>query len=282
MTHDGRFLITWWDNFNGQTELLAQRYDAEGEPIGSPYPVHGTGTEGSRLDPDVEVTESMIQFLWSDSRRAKGWDIRARRVDWNFSGAPSPVRLSQWNANVEGRRVALEWQTVSEIDFSGFHVWRAPAESEAGSAQFPREIAARLTADLISAQGEGGYSFVDAAPPAGFVEYWLESIDRDGTSAFYGPQTVRVQLAPGRFAWPNPFHDSVRLHFPDTKAEAIQILDVAGRVVRELDAPAAESTWLWDGRSAEGGQTPAGVYFARPKDPVLQQEMGSLKLLRIR
>lgn len=282
MTPDGRFLITWWDNFRGHTELFAQRYDPEGEPIGSPYPVHGTGDEGSRLDPRVEVTESMIQYLWSDSRRAKGWDIRVRRVDWGFSGEPSPVRLSRWDASVDSRGVALAWQTASEIGFSGFHVWRSAAESEIGSAQFPAEQAARLTSSLLGAAEEDRYSFLDSAPPIGFVEYWLEAVDGDGSSEFFGPQTVRVSLASGQLSWPNPFHDSVQLRLPGGKDGAIQILDVTGRIVREIARPEAGSTWLWDGRNEEGGVVPAGVYFARAKDPLVRGEGQSLKLLRIR
>lgn len=283
MTPDGHFLVTWWDNSRGHTELLAQRYDPEGTPIGSPYPVHGTGEEGSRLDPHVEVTESMIQFLWSDSRRAKGWDIRTRRVDWDFSGEPSPVWLSQWDASVDAGGVSLQWRTDFESGFSGFHVWRAPAESEAGSAAFPKDVAARLTRDPLGARGTGTYAFVDAAPPAGYVEYWLEAVDRDGSSEFFGPRTVRVQLAASALAWPNPFHDSVRFRLPGVSGDAtIQILDITGRLVRDIGAPDA-STWIWDGRNADGVVMPAGVYFARPKDPLQRQDTGSsLKLLRVR
>ena len=118
-------------------------------------------------------------------------------------------------------------------------------------------------------------------PPAGFVEYWLEAVDRDGSSEFFGPRTVRVQLNASALAWPNPFHDAVQLRLPGVDGGTIQILDITGRLVREISVPEA-STGIWDGRNADGLVMPAGVYFARPKDPLLRRDVEASKLLRVR
>ncbi|MCA9729627.1 MAG: hypothetical protein KC729_18215, partial [Candidatus Eisenbacteria bacterium] len=56
MAPNGNFIITFWDNSSGQTDLVVQRYDPDGNPMGDSYSMHGTGTDGSRLDPKLEVT----------------------------------------------------------------------------------------------------------------------------------------------------------------------------------------------------------------------------------
>ena len=49
------------------------------------------------------------------------------------------------------------------------------------------------------------------------------------------------------------------------RVEAVEILDLQGRVVRALAPPAAGAAvrFAWDGRDARGVRVPAGVYQAR-------------------
>jgi hypothetical protein len=65
-------------------------------------------------------------------------------------------------------------------------------------------------------------------------------------------------------AAPNPFAADVRfaLDGPATPGRIVTIHDVAGRLVRRLDAEASD-VLLWDGRDASGRATPGGIYFAR-------------------
>ena len=90
-----------------------------------------------------------------------------------------------------------------------------------------------------------------------------------------------VQLNASALAWPNPFHDAVQLRLPGVDGGTIQILDITGRLVREISVPEA-STGIWDGRNADGLVMPAGAYFARPKDPLLRRDVEASKLLRVR
>lgn len=77
-------------------------------------------------------------------------------------------------------------------------------------------------------------------------------------------------------AEPNPFRGEVRVELtgpsdaPQARAESgraqtLQVVDAAGRVVRTLSAAtgAPGIEWHWDGRDAAGRRAPAGVYYLR-------------------
>ena len=113
---------------------------------------------------------------WEDS----GGDIMTRE---NCSG-PTSVELASLNASVSGLDVRLEWQTSSEIDLVGFHVWRSKEADTNGYS--------RITEQVIQAQGgptqSVNYELVDADLEAGRTYFYkLEAIDASGESTFHGP-----------------------------------------------------------------------------------------------
>ena len=82
---------------------------------------------------------------------------------WYGASVPTAVEPAWFTAMPRGGAIALAWETVSEIDLLGFHVYRA------GAVDGPRM---RLTEDLLPGQApgtpEGGsYEFVDAAAAPG-------------------------------------------------------------------------------------------------------------------
>ncbi|MCA9729090.1 MAG: T9SS type A sorting domain-containing protein, partial [Candidatus Eisenbacteria bacterium] len=173
----------------------------------------------------------------------------------------------------------LAWQTSSELDFSGFHIWRQLGESADVGAR-PDATAERLTVAPITSPN-GTYSYLDAAAPSGFVGYWLEAVDRNGTSEFFGPRSLRVHEKDAT-AWPNPFQSTVELRLPNGTQTPVRILDVTGRVVRELATPVEGASWSWDGRDASGREVPAGIYFVRTRLDTGRSSGTEIKLLRVR
>lgn len=91
--------------------------------------------------------------------------------------------------------VRLSWETRSEVDVAGFHVWRATASD----AEY-----ARLTGSLIPALGgpsEGAeYVYEDADAPLGEAcLYQVEEVGYGGESAFHGPVEAEAgEAAPAR------------------------------------------------------------------------------------
>jgi hypothetical protein len=106
---------------------------------------------------------------------------------------PTLIELASFTATAHDGYVLVEWETASEIDNTGFNLWRS--EAEAG-------LYTRLNADLIPARGGpttgASYSYDDEAVTNG-VTYWykLEDVDIHGVSTFHGP----VSATPRRLHW---------------------------------------------------------------------------------
>jgi len=89
-----------------------------------------------------------------------------------------------------GNTVIVGWETASEVDTAGFHIWRAdkrnPEESDF----------VRITGQLIPAEGGPSqgkiYSFIDLNVENGHpYRYKLEDVDLNGESRFSDPVMVR-------------------------------------------------------------------------------------------
>jgi len=67
--------------------------------------------------------------------------------------------------------------------------------------------------------------------------------------------------------WPNPVRGSARFAItaPAGVAARLELLDLAGRRVRALDAPPGAGTIVWDRTDEQGRRMPAGVYLARAR-----------------
>jgi hypothetical protein len=85
-------------------------------------------------------------------------------------------------------RVRLTWQTDSEIDLAGFHLYRSTDAASLGT---------RITMDPVWSQGPGSiqgytYSFDDLLLMAANERrvYWLEALHSDGGVERYGPLQV--------------------------------------------------------------------------------------------
>jgi hypothetical protein len=93
-----------------------------------------------------------------------------------------------------------------------------------------------------------------------------------------GPEVASLDASDGDavatrrlVATPNPAR--ARVELADASGVAlgapVVVVDVSGRVVRELAVPGAASparALVWDTRDAAGGEVPDGVYFARTRD----------------
>jgi hypothetical protein len=118
----------------------------------------------------------------------------------NFSPqAVTAVDLASFTAEPQGRAVLLAWETASEVDNLGFHLYRAM------SPEGPRT---QLDDRLIPGQMPGSpagaaYTFLDqTAVPGLTYYYWLEDVDVYGVGTLHGPVSVQAQvlrrLLPGR------------------------------------------------------------------------------------
>ena len=107
-----------------------------------------------------------------------------------YAPTQTPITLVSFYAAAKDRAVLLTWETATEADTAGFHLWRA--DSEAG-------IYARITQALVPSQGDAthgaAYAFTDSNVTAGATYFYkLEDVDLEGRSTFHGPVSARVPL----------------------------------------------------------------------------------------
>ncbi|MEW6221688.1 MAG: hypothetical protein AB1634_19445 [Thermodesulfobacteriota bacterium] len=126
------------------------------------------------------TASNCLRYNSANAQGQRGEDCGAGAVDltaFTAAGAPAGITLS--------------WQTATEVDHAGFHIWRAPAGSDAF---------AQVSCDLIPGQGDAAqgfaYQFQDPAVEPG-QGYWykLEAVDSQGGREFFGP--VGAVAGPG-------------------------------------------------------------------------------------
>jgi aminopeptidase N len=135
--------------------------------------------------------------------------------------------------------------------------------------RFPLEVRITTTAGdtLVSAWVEGDSEVLAFQLPDKPLSVELDPFNKILDRHYLGDKTgvTEVTPPPARLrAWPNPFHDSVRIQ--ETGAAGalteVEIFDVQGRRVRTL-RDSGLSGLAWDGRSDAGRSLPPGVYFVR-------------------
>ena len=114
-------------------------------------------------------------------------------VDHLQSGdAPTLIELASFEAVSQGPAVLVRWETASEIDSEGFHLWRAleGEESQEGDEEY-----IRITWSILPSEGGPlwGAHYEHLDEDVGFGRtylYKLEAVDIYGRSTFHGPVEI--------------------------------------------------------------------------------------------
>jgi hypothetical protein len=138
-----------------------------------------------------------------------------------------PVVLEEFVAKAIGKAVELRWTTSSEEDNDFFAV-----ERSLDGLNYTKigMVPGHGTTDV-----EREYTFTDRRPATGVQFYRLVQTDFDGTSAVFGPLSVRVDaLEQEMTVYPNPLRNDVltiRVHGFETGELVFRIADLNGRTV---------------------------------------------------
>jgi len=103
---------------------------------------------------------------------------------WSGGNNPTAVSLVAFGVEARGGALVVTWETASELDLLGFHLYR----SDTGE---PHTFA-RLNEALLPAQASGGggavYEWVDAGAAGGRPYFYLlEEVDVYGQATAHGP-----------------------------------------------------------------------------------------------
>ncbi len=105
------------------------------------------------------------------------------------SCGPTAITLVRFQAIPQAQGgVLLTWETGTEIDNVGFHLYRG-ARPE-GPFELVNERLIPATGDPLTG---GEYTFLDTTAPPGTTYYVLEDVDANGTRTTHGPVSVFVQ-----------------------------------------------------------------------------------------
>lgn len=148
---DGKFVIAWQDYRNGNDDIYAQKFNADGSKKGGNYQVNDDDGAAIQRYPQVDCNSENIYFAWQDNRiRNEDYDIFARVEP--FSGVQHLIVIQQpdagdkwiigepnritWNSSDLGGTLTVElssdngytWKTISSnTPFDAAYVEYTPA-----------------------------------------------------------------------------------------------------------------------------------------------------------
>ncbi len=104
-------------------------------------------------------------------------------------GAPLATALASFNAEVQAGFVRLAWETVSEVNNTGFNVYRS--DTEGGE----RMLLAFVPSPAPGSTAGASYIYDDSTVKADQTYfYWVESVNVNGGTALFGPVSVTYNV----------------------------------------------------------------------------------------
>jgi hypothetical protein len=131
-----------------------------------------------------------------------------------------PLNLISFNAILNNGFVSLEWETLSEINFSNFEIEKS---LDAQTFETIGEVPGK------NIPGVHYYSFTDEKTLFGNAYYRLKMINKDGTYTYSGIVHITGKTAASLNIYPNPVADNLVLAHPAALQGAVlQIINMQG------------------------------------------------------
>lgn len=224
---------------------------------------------------NIDTDAKTISFTISGLSKGAKAAYELQLVCNDQTGQTLPVVLTSFTATllVQGQ-VRIDWITQSETGVMGFYVMRNTT-SELNSAYLVSPMIAATNTSSAAA-----YSFIDEEIPVnGVYYYWLQNVDLDGISSYFGPITILVnngEESPGnipmitslRSPFPNPFNPDLSIPY-DLATPAMVKIDVyncKGQLVKSLvneSKQAASYRVVWNGKDNQDRRVSSGTYIVR-------------------
>jgi hypothetical protein len=204
------------------------------------------------------------------------WQITTGFSDFGIgyeSNGTLPVELSSFSAVATTlNSVTLQWTTQSETNLSGYYVYR--------SSQQNLDTAINLNSFIPATNGSTAQQYLftdDELIEAGTYYYWLQSLEINGSSQFFGSVAVTIQgggnvppptplVTSFDSIYPNPFNPDATIKFSmkDAATMSLAIYNVRGQLVKQFPAtskPAGLHSLHWNGLDDNNKEVSSGLYF---------------------
>lgn len=235
---------------------------------------------------DGEITHSKPKLFVSDTVEWKfyyqapvnlGWDtiyatglsanqdsIPTSDDKWNFS--PNfpvkivqfvPVEMASFSCLADNNNIIIEWITSSEVNNSGFRLFRIENNRETFLSFLPGKG---------NSAERNYYNFTDNPQKDGSYSYRLEQVDYNGTIKSYFTGEVYFSKGSSPLSLnnnPNPFSEETKIsfHLPENGNISLDIFNNSGELIQEVvsgyfSSGKHEINWNAD-------KLPGGVYYCR-------------------
>ena len=109
-------------------------------------------------------------------------------IQFNVTNTPLAVTLASFAAAADGDHVLVAWETVSEMDNTGFNLYRSTSPAA------PADLLAFVPTQVPGSTQGASYTYQDAAvTPGETYWYWLEDVSTSGATTRHGPVSATVQ-----------------------------------------------------------------------------------------
>ncbi|MBK6914159.1 MAG: T9SS type A sorting domain-containing protein [Ignavibacteriales bacterium] len=186
-----------------------------------------------------------------------------------------PVELTSFTATTQQNAVALNWQTATETNNSGFEIERKQVGSPQSSVSNQDWNQIAFIPGFGTTTEPKSYSFVDENLSSGKYQYRLKQIDFDGS--FEYSNTVEVEInSPTEFSlgqnYPNPFNPTTKIKYTIptvtlslSKGDiyvTLKVYDILGNEVATLvNEPQQPGTYEVEFNVGQAISLSSGVYY---------------------
>jgi hypothetical protein len=139
---------------------------------------------------DLTWKASPNNFVFIDGNTIKQAPTSTPAGKITIGGAPTAVKLEEFTATGYGDSVYLQWKTGHEVDSLGFNLYRDDNGKRTRVNSQLIAGSALLAGPGMAIQAGRNYGWGDSASLNRKSRYWLEEIDMNGGSKWYGPVSI--------------------------------------------------------------------------------------------
>ena len=202
-------------------------------------------TASSNITVAPGQTLSIRMYVWITGSGSRYFASQNVVVKGYTSDGPLPLKLLDFSAAQDSKKVSLFWNTVNEINTARFEI-----ETAVDGSHF-KHIG---TVTAKPASTKNSYDFTDLEPLTDTRYYRLKMLDKDGSFSYSKTLILNPKTAGKLSVFPNPAVNTITVTYPRiTTAGKLQVLAVDGRLLQTVALSAATTQTNVDVKSFASG-----------------------------